>query len=198
MSLFESYYNELAKTTVFESIMTAKYKKNTEKIRNLTSKIYELKNQLGKDVTADGVTAKMQFYDDVIQTFYGALGFHYASLEKYTKLGIVYDFSSELEYHQGSGFPYTENMREAFNQAFTCITHDEDTWDIEKDAYHANLLATDKNKNQLLKLFAEYLPNYRIYNITYRPNDYGSMSMRFTVQFTYTDIEALHKRICQA
>lgn len=196
MVLIESYFMELSKIVQYDSTLKEKNKELRVRIKELNKENQRLTQLIGSGITSDGVSSKLSVYDDIVRLWYGALGMQYASLEKYTDYGIVYDFSHLLHYVAVDGCSGRKQWLDIFKAAFPIVIADQtDTYDIYRDTYQAELLDTDKNRRAIEELFKEYFPSYKIYGFHSRRNDYDSYSLQFEIMLTYNDIDALAKRI---
>ena len=191
MGLLESYYEELSKLVDYNSVLTEELDNRYVELRNANREIFRLKELLGKEVTAAGVSSKLREYDNIVRCFYGALGFRYASLEKYTSFGMLWEFHPELQYSPDDGSSGKKELASLFQDHFAIITDENTDWDIYRDTYHAELLDTDQNKARVLNMTKIYFPNSCISEFKSRRNDFGSYSLKFVANISYEDIETL-------
>lgn len=195
MGLFEHYLTDLTKLVKYDSVLQEEKEKRYAEIREKNLEIYQLHQKLGKDISPEGISAKLRDYDNVVRLWYGALGFHYASLKQYTPYGILYDFTHQLQYDQDDGCSSRKEWTDYFQKKFHLITEDNTTYDMYHDTYHAELLDTDKNRKAIQALLTENFPEYQIHEFRSRRNDFGSFSLEFHVNISYTDIENMMQRI---
>lgn len=196
MGLFESQFKELSPLVKYNSVLAEERERRYKDIREMNKTIHKLEAALGEKITPEGITARLHDYDDAFRCFYGACGFHYASNKEYNMTAIQYEISSELEYEQTDGLSSRkEDWTPYFKKQFDLITKEDTAYDIYHDTYHAELLDTDNNRKRIQELFEHTFPNCRFWEFKSRPNDFGSMSLRFTVTVHYTDLDNLIKNI---
>lgn len=195
MGLFESYFKDLSPLVKYDSIMVTERENRFKEIREKNEKIRQLQSMLGKEITAEGVTAKLREYDDIVRLFYGSLGFEYASLESYNTNGIVYRFTPNLFDEPDDGTSSLKQYTPNFQKAFNPIIGDNTEYDVYKDTYHSELLDTDKNRKLIQKLMTDTFPDSLIRKWESRLNDFDSYSMSFTIFIPYNDIDNLGKRV---
>lgn len=195
MGLFESYFGELSGLVDYDSVLIEEANERYKEIRKANEKIRELESQMGQEVSASGIKAKLREYDNIVRCFYGALGIRYVSLEQYTQFGVIYKFTPELEYKPDDGSSGEKELSKLFIQRFSLITSEDTEWDIYRDSYHAELLDTDANRKRITDFMDAIFPDNIIYQFSSRRNDFGSYSLYFTVMLTYEDIEKLGSSI---
>lgn len=191
MNLFESYFKELASLTDYQSIMTEDLNTRNQALRNANMEIQRLNDLLSETISPEAVSAALRKYDNIIRLFYGAIGFHYASLKEYTSYGIIYEFSDEMELQPDDGHSIMKHLSEQFQKELPFIVTTDSDYDIYFDTYHAEMLDTNNNRKKLTTLFTTYFPNCLITEFRSRRNDYESFSLRFTIRIPYRDIENL-------
>lgn len=192
MGLFESYFRELSPLVSYDTVLEQEALQRFGETRKLHAEVDRLKSLLGKGVTAEGVSAKLQMYDKVVSAWYGALGFQYASLERTTPYAMTFEFTPELQYEPDDGCSGKKELAAKFAAMFPLMADNPD-FEVYRDKYHAELLDTDTNRAGIRELFKETFPGHIISEFRSYRNDYGSYSLRFTVVLPFEDIEALNQ-----
>ena len=184
---------DLSKATGYEGILKAEVEKRHAEVRKLNYRIRELKEQRGKEINAAAATAALQRYKIVFRTWYEACGLRYANIE-YGICGFRAKFSSRLRRVREKNLWNTRNgeMFARFVKMTPFLPELED-YDVIKDANLCELADTDKNRQNLIRLFTEAFPNVTIYGFEVRKNDYGSFFLGIDVYIPYGDVEGLEK-----
>lgn len=193
MQLLESYYKELASLVSYDSVLTDELNMRNAALREANSKIEQLTAQLGSELSPQAVTGALRHYDKIISLFYGAIGLHYASLQKFTQVGIIYEFDSDMDLEPTTGYTSDKELSKQFQSKLPFLTTETSGLDIHFDTYHASLLDTDNNRKHMIDLFRQYFPDIVFTEFHSRKNDYDSFSLRFTVHIPYVNIENLYQ-----
>lgn len=195
MGLLESYLTDLIPLVKYDSVLEEEREKRYAEIKAANTEIHRLEKLVGNGISPEGVSSKLREYDDGIRLWYGAHGFQYASLKQYTPYGIIYEFNDDLQYDPDNGCSSRKEWEKYFFEKFSILATKESAYDIYYDSYHGELLDTDNNKELIHKLLKENFPNHSIHEFHSRKNDFGSFSLRFTVNIPYVDIDNMLKTI---
>lgn len=184
---------DLSRATGYEGVLKAEVEKRHAEVRKLNYRIRELKEQRGKEINAAAATAALQRYEIVFRTWYEACGLRYANIE-YGICGFRAKFSSRLRRVREKKLWNTRNgeMFARFVKMTPFLPESED-YDVIKDANLCELADTDKNRQNLIRLFTEAFPNVTIYGFEVRKNDCGSFFLGIDVYIPYGDVEGLEK-----
>lgn len=185
---------DLSKATGYEGILKAEMESRHAKIRKLNYRIRELKKQRGKEISAAAVTVALQRYEIAFRTWYEACGLRYANIE-YGSCGFQAKFSGLLRrvrektiFDARDGEMFTRFMK------MTPFLPELEDCDVIKDADLCELADTDKNRQNIIRLFEKMFPGAVFYEFKAHKNDCGSFSLGFNVYVPYEDIEKLEKR----
>lgn len=195
MGLFESYFAELSSLVKYDGVLKAEQEKRYAKTRKANQEIRRLKEMMGKGITAEGVGERLHLYDDVIELFCGACGFHYARHEKTNYWGSEYTFHEELEYEQSDGHSRKKEWVDAFCNAYPLLSGEDTRFDLWRDTYHAELLDTDNNRRLMEDFMTEVFPNSSFYEFRSHHNDAKTYSLEFRIHIPLKDIENLLRRV---
>lgn len=193
MGLLEHNVADLSKATGYDGILAKEVEERHAEIRKLNKRIRELEEERGKAVSATAVSAAIRRYEDVFRAWYESCGFRYASIE-YSAYGFRADFSAELNHVRERHLARSNEELARFAKMTTFIPESAD-WDVIKDDYHDELADTDKNRQNLIRLFTEAFSDVIVNEFKGRKNDFGSFSLRINVYVSYEDIEKLERRL---
>lgn len=199
LSLFRSYFNELAEIVGYGEILDQEITEQQNTIKGLNAEIARLYGMIGQGVTAEKVSAKLMEYDQILQAFAKALGFRYVPIERTSAWMMEFRFTDELmltpmDAASCRNGEQMERIRH-FSQSLPFIPSHPEEWDLDFDDYHAELLDTDRNKHQLEELIRKTFPNSVIRGYRSRLNDFDHYSIEMTVAIPFTDLEVLEDHI---
>ena len=197
IGLLENDFAEITKLLRYDTVLAEEHEQRNQELCEAHRRIRELEEQLGQDVSADGVSAKLREFDNIIRCVYGAMGFLNVRLEQHTPYGISYTFLPQVEYGADDGYSGNKKLAAQLQTFLPLIAADHSEFDLKRDDYHAELLDTDKNKQLIQTLFTRIFPNIIFRSFQSRKNDCGSFSLGFTVHLSYSDIEKSPKRIVE-
>lgn len=197
--VMHSYYKELCEILDYTDAELKRERDQAHMIMDANNRARELTKRLGEKVSlaenGETMSAAINFYTRVFTAYYERLGFHYASETYMNMHGIEYEFSAEIETEPEL---YQIRDKELLGYMQKHIPHifgKNNDFDINEDGYTAELLATDKNKKQIIDIFAKDFPESYIVGFHDRKNDYGSYSLRLKFFVRFTDIANLYKRV---
>ncbi len=196
-SLFESYFSEISNKLGYTSKFLEERNSILEEIRQENKKHYTNILQVGADtiLSPEQVSASLNYYEKALRAWYEACGFHYASITN-TSYGFLLEFSAEIDYcDEDDNVKHRlckdESIQSLISQEY--LFNDE-KYDIVRDTYHGELLATENNRERLVQLYQETFPNAHLYELYERRNDYGSFSLKHSVRIPFEDITCLLKK----
>lgn len=196
MSLLEYAVNDLTPLTHYDSVLAEEVERRHKKIRELNQRVHKLEEKMGKEVTADAVSAAIRRYEDVFRAWYQAAGIRYAKID-YTSYSLKIEIcSNELDNDRKDRLTTDEELCKKLAGELPFIAKSPD-WDVVHDHYTSELLDTDRNRENITNLLKKYFPNVRIFSFNSYRNDFESFSLRCCANVPYTDIEALEKKFTQ-
>lgn len=189
MSLYETYYRDLAKMLNYDTILQKEHEERFAEIRQKNKKIDDLTSKLGEKVSPDAVTGAIRLYNDIFSAWYENEGFHYARVTE-NAYGLNIELCDEMDYNQDDTI---EDKRDEINSHIwsknkNAMQKKESGWDIDEDKYHASILDTDNNRQRMQSLILSDFPKARVNGFQSRRNDNKLFSLRTNLFIPYADI----------
>lgn len=194
LGLFESYFKELSDLLEYDSVIAEEMELRYSEIRKANRDIRRLEEKLGSGITVEGVTSKLKEYENILRCLYGTLGFEYVNICNMYVWGFIAEFNHDIV-EQHDGYAGNKEWVDYFTKCIPHLTDPKYKLDLLKEKYHNELLDTDNNRDNILSIMREYLPDFYINEFTSRHNDSGSFSLKFKARITFKDLDELLKRI---
>lgn len=192
LGMMEYRFADLSKATGYNGILEKQVTERDAERHELMQQVRALEEQRGAEVDATAVTAALRRYEDVFHSWYESCGFRYANIE-HRPYGLQADFRNALMHTRERELSKSDEMFARFATMTPFLPKSED-WDIIKDDYNEELADTDKNRQNIIRLFEKMFPGAVFYEFKAHKNDCGSFSLGFDVYVPYEDIEKLEKR----
>lgn len=190
IGILESISADLYKLFGYKSKTNEKQEQMLATIRNERQQLEKEKQNLSSATSATQVTTCLRQYENIFCAWYESIGFHYASIESINVHGFFFDLSDELNKEQHSHLSSDKYFFDWCCQKFQPIQQ-EDGVDFYEDAYHDNLLDTDKNKQILYRLLRTFPSAYiKHFHTMFDENMH---KLRWTVYVPFQDLENLYR-----
>lgn len=187
LSLAEHYLTDLCKELSYDSILAQEMEERTKEIRELNLRLDALQKSTSEQVNGEQVLAKLQEYDSRFTELCHALGIHYTHIVRMGPYAITYEITEEI-YENQSG--YDKDLLKRISKKVPSLLS-RNCLDLYKDTYHYEILDTDNNRTELVRIFQEYLPDLIPESFHARRNDFGSFSLRCTFTIPINKLDCL-------
>lgn len=159
VGLLEHCLVELSRVTGYDGMTLQENERRHAELRAANNEIFELRRQVGQQVTATAISNGMAHYERVFATWWAAHGFRFADTS-FTTTGIRATVGHELvNTTPRSSFADKRLLRIA---AASTAMIDEPEFDVLPDQFHSELLDSDRNRGAIIAEYARSLPGARV------------------------------------
>lgn len=159
LGLLEKSLVELSRVTGYDGMTLQENERRHAELRAANNEIYELRRQVGAQVTAAAISNGLAHYERVFATWWAARGFRFADTS-FTSVGVRATLGHELVNTTPRSSFADKKLLEIATSRTEMI--DEPEFDVIHDQFHSELLDTDRNRAAIVAEYERTLTGARV------------------------------------